>query len=107
MANTQRYVDSVVRRFYGPHWLAFSTLLRVVPQTQGAFDKNGHMIGLQLPIDFNVEESTKSLRKMYSSKEDGVQVSCYLMGTRYFKFVFFDSTIAVSEDTDENVRKHT
>lgn len=107
MANPHRYVSSVERRFYGPHWLALCDLIRVEPQKYGAFAKNGHMIGLKLPIDFDVEGQTKSLKLIYDVKDNGVRMSCYLMGTRYYQFVYFEQTIAVSEDTYENVRQRT
>ena len=107
MGNPHRYVHSAVRRFYDRHWLQFCDLLKVEPQTLGAFNNQGDMIGLSLPADSDIETMTKSLRLMYSVKEEGVEVRCYLFGTRYYKFVFFEQTIAVSEDDNENVRKHT
>lgn len=107
MGNPHRYVHSAVRRFYDRHWLQFCDLLKVEPQTLGAFNNQGDMIGLSLPDDSDIETMTKSLRLMYSVKEEGVEVRCYLFGTRYYKFVFFEQTIAVSEDDNENVRKRT
>ncbi|AXG67268.1 hypothetical protein HOU09_gp224 [Dickeya phage vB_DsoM_AD1] len=107
MGNPHRYVHSAVRRFYDRHWLQFCDLLKVEPQTLGAFNNQGDMIGLSLPADSDIEAMTKSLRLMYSVKEEGVEVRCYLFGTRYYKFVFFEQTIAVSEDDNENVRKRT
>jgi len=107
MGNQHRYVASVERRFYGPQWLALCDLIKVEPQTCGAFAKNGHMMGLTLPKEFDVEAATKSLRLVYAVKEEDVAVRCYLFGTRYYKFVFFEQTIAVSEDDYENVRKRT
>lgn len=109
--NTHRYVTSVERRFYAAHWLAFCDLIRVEPQKYGAFAKNGHMIGLQLPRSiFTADaliESVRSLRMFYNVTENGVEMRCYLLGARYYKFVFFEDTIAISEDDDENVRKRT
>ncbi|QZE56765.1 hypothetical protein pEaSNUABM20_00229 [Erwinia phage pEa_SNUABM_20] len=107
MGNPHRYVHSAERRFYERHWLQFCDLLKVEPQTLGAFNKQGDMIGISLPVDSDITEMTKSIKLMYSVTEDDVEVRCYLFGTRYYKFVFFEQTIAVSEDDDENVRKRT
>ncbi|AWY08496.1 hypothetical protein HOT49_gp231 [Erwinia phage vB_EamM_Alexandra] len=107
MGNTHRYVHTAERRFYGKQWITLCDLIRVEPQTLGAFDKQGDMIGLSLPRDFDVDSATKSLRQMYTTTDENVEVRCYLLGTRYYKFVFFEQTIAVSEDTHENVSKHT
>ncbi|QZE59473.1 hypothetical protein MPK66_gp229 [Erwinia phage pEa_SNUABM_2] len=107
MGNPHRYVHTAQRRFYDKHWIGFCDLIRVEPQTCGAFDKQDDMIGLSLPRDFDVDTATKSLRLIYTETDENVEVRCYLFGTRYYKFVFFEQTIAVSEDTNENVSKHT
>lgn len=107
MGNPHRYVHTAVRRFYDKHWLQLCDLIRVEPQTLGAFNTQGDMIGLSLPVDTDVEALTKSLRLMYATKEEGVEVRSYMFGTRYYKFVFFKGMIAVSEDDNENVRKRT
>ncbi|QZE58791.1 hypothetical protein pEaSNUABM28_00234 [Erwinia phage pEa_SNUABM_28] len=107
MGNPHRYVHTAQRRFYGKHWVSFCDLIRVEPQKYGAFNSQDDMIGLTLPKDFDVAEATKSLRQIYVTTDENVEVRCYLFGTRYYKFVFFEQTIAVSEDTDENVSKYT
>lgn len=107
MGNPHRYVHTAQRRFYGKHWISFCDLIRVEPQTYGAFDKQDDMIGLTLPRGFDVDSALKSLRQIYDTTDENIEVRCYLFGTRYYKFVFFEQTIAVSEDTNENVSKHT
>lgn len=107
MGNPHRYVHVADRRFYAKHWLQLCDLIRVEPQTLGAFNSQGDMIGLTLPAATDVGEMVKSLRLMYTTKDDGVEVRSYLFGTRYYKFVFFEQTIAVSEDDNENVRKYS
>ena len=107
MGNPHRYVATATRRYYDKHWLRFCDLIRVEPQTLVAFNDQGDMIGLQLAADADVDAMTKSLRLMYSHTENGVEVRSYLYGTRYYKFVFFEHTIAVSEDDDEIVRKNS
>ncbi|QZE60141.1 hypothetical protein pEaSNUABM35_00224 [Erwinia phage pEa_SNUABM_35] len=107
MGNPHRYVHTAQRRYYGKHWIGFCDLIRVEPQTYGAFDKQDDMIGLSLPRNFDVDAATKSLRLIYTTNDENVEVRCYLFGTRYYRFVFFEQTIAVSEDSNENVSKHT
>lgn len=111
MGNQQRYVHTAVRRFYGANWIQLCDLLKISPQTYGAFNSTENMIGLQLPRqefgDEKIGNMVRSLRLVYSTQEESVEIRCYLHGTRYYKFVFFESTIAVSEDTHENVRQST
>ncbi|QYW03190.1 hypothetical protein pEaSNUABM14_00229 [Erwinia phage pEa_SNUABM_14] len=107
MSNQHRYVASAQRRFYSKNWLEFCDLIRVEPQKIGAFNKQGDLIGLQLPVDFDYTTATKSLRLMYAVKEEGVDMRCYLFGARYYKFVFFEKTIAVSEEEYEIVSQRS
>lgn len=107
MGNVHRYVHGAIRRFYGRHWMEFCDLIHVSPMQQGAFNGQGDMIGLQLPADADVAAMTKSLRMVYSVTEADVLSRCYLFGGRYYRFTFFDHTIAVSEDDHENVVKHS
>lgn len=107
MSNPHRYVATAQRRFYSKGWLEFCDHIRVEPQKIGAFNSQGDLIGLQLPTDFDVTAVTRSLRLTYSVTEEGVEVRCYLFGARYYKFVFFDQTIAVSEEDYEIVSKRS
>ncbi len=111
MVSTHRYVSNVERRFYAPYWLSFCDHLKLAPQTYGAFAKTGHMIGLKLPRDIytddKVVDMVRSLRMFYEETQDGILIRCFLFGSRYYKFVFFEDAIAISEDDDENVRRRT
>lgn len=111
MGNTHRYVAIAARRFYGAHWVKFCDLMRVDPQKVAEFDKTDVMIGVKLDrseySDERIADSLKSLRMVYSTTIEGLPTRCYLHGTKYFKFIYFESIVAISEDTHEIVRQFT